>query len=280
MNLANEIFKIAENDLESVTTLYDSKHYNLAVFQLQQAVEKFVKSYGLKTKVIEPEDLVKRISHLAYKVFTRQYSKEIEELSNRRETPIFIPDMVPPHQRGKINNRKKIDRLKLLQSKIYESAKPEENKNITSEEIKKFLEQSSRLEIEHIFDEEKLFDRFKEDCMKTNEHFKEYFKGGDEFIVSDIQDSLDNPDDKVWNLILNYKYRFRREEKLTFISFVWVNLSLITSPHEQSSRYPSTDSSETPCEIYTLENALVKHIPDFVTLLKKTINKYKVVFNE
>lgn len=280
MNLSNEIFKIAENDLETVTQLYDSKHYNLAVFQLQQAVEKLVKSYGLKTKVIEPEDLAKRISHLPHKVFTRQYSKEIDELSNRRDTPLFIPEMVPPHQRGKSNYKKKIEGLKRLQAKIHESANPEENRNITSEEIEQFLEQSKGLEKEYIFDEEKLFKDFKDDFIKTNEHFKEYFKGGDKFILSDIQDSLDNPDEKVRNRISNYKYQFRQEEKFTFISFVWVNMSLITSSHEQTTRYPSIVSDETPREFYTLENALVKHIPDFVTLIKKTINKYKEIFNE
>jgi len=279
MTLAQKIFETAEDDLNSVTVLYNSKHYNLALFQLQQAVEKFVKSYGLQTEVINPLDLVKKISHLPHKVFIRQYSKQIEELSNRRETPIFIPEMVPPHQRGKSKIKEKIEGLKRLQSKIVESANPEENKDITCEEIEQFLAQARELEKEQIFDEEKLFNDFKDDFIKTNEHFKEYFSGvGNEFILEDINESLENPDVYVRNQILNYKYDLRRREKFTYISFVWVNLSLITAPHEQSTRYPSTESDETPSEYYRLENAMVKYIPEFVKLMKYTIDKYNEIF--
>ncbi len=238
MEIRQKIFDTAVQDLKSVMILFNSGHYNLAVFQLQQAVEKFVKSFGLHSKIIKPEDLAKKISHLPHKVFIRQYSKEIEELSRRSGTPLLIPEMIPPHQRGKSNNKEKIEGLEKLKNKIHESARSGDIKNISANEIKQFIEQSKELEKEHVFDENKLFQDFKDDFIETNQHFKKYFKDfRDDFIINDIEDSLENPDSKVRNRILNYKHRLRQEEKFSYIFFVWVNLSLITSPHEQSSRY-------------------------------------------
>lgn len=118
MNISERLFQTAIQDLNSVEILYNSKHYNLALFQLQQSVEKFVKSFGIKTKIIKPEDIARKINHLPHKVFTRLYQNQIDELSKYSGTPLLIPDMVPPHQRGKSKAKENLEKLKGLHTKV------------------------------------------------------------------------------------------------------------------------------------------------------------------
>ena len=178
MKHSKELFNVAENDLKYVMVLYDSGHYNISLFQLQQAVEKFVKSYGLRKQVIEPKDLAGKISHLPHKVFTRKYQNQIDELSERNGTPLLIADMVPPHQRGKSDLPQRIEKLKGLHKSISQ-VQISEIKEIPLEEIEKFITDAEELEKEYEFDEEELFKNMKEDFLKTNELFKEYFKSFD-----------------------------------------------------------------------------------------------------
>src|SRR5665647_1454069 len=96
MTISDRLFETAIQDLNSVEVLYKSKHYNVALFQLQQSIEKIVKSFGIKTNIIEPEDIVRKINHLPHKVFTQFYQNQITELSKYYEMPSLIPDMVPP----------------------------------------------------------------------------------------------------------------------------------------------------------------------------------------
>jgi len=72
IKLAKKLFQTAENDLNAVEILYKSGNFSIALFQLQQTVEKFVKSYGIRLEIIKPEDLARKINHLPHKVFTRQ----------------------------------------------------------------------------------------------------------------------------------------------------------------------------------------------------------------
>jgi HEPN domain-containing protein len=278
MTLEKQLFKTALDDLESVKILFDSRHYNIALFQLQQSIEKLVKSYGLRSGTIKPEDLMKKISHLPYKVFTRQCSNQIEKLTKLSNTPSLIPDMIPPHQRGLDDTKEKIENIKKFQSKIYESA-TEDNAKITDEEIEEILEGARIFEEESFIDEEKLFMEIKEDFIKTNEHFKVYFNDpGNESIIDTINDFLENPDNQVRNRMSKQLYHMRLQEKFRYISYVWINLSLITSPHEQTARYPTESTEKTPKDLYNLDNPTIKHIPDFIELINKTIIRYKEIY--
>ncbi len=278
IKLAKKLFKTAENDLKAAEVLYNSGNYNIALFQLQQSVEKFVKSYGIRMEIIKPEDLQRKISHLPHKVFTRQYSGEAKKLIEQEKTPILIPDMIPPHQRGKSRRKEKIEGLEKLHDRINKVEIPK-FKNISKEDLTQFVEESKELEIEHQFNEEKLFKDLKEDFVKTHEHFKEYFKQfKDDFIINDVKKRLEKADEYVKHQVLDHKFKYRQEEKITYITYVWINLSLITAPHEQSTRYPDLSSGETPEEYYTNENVVIEFMPKFIELMKKTVEKFNEVF--
>src|SRR5680860_321061 len=164
--LAKKLLQTAENDLNAVEVLYNAGNYSIAIFQLQQSVEKFVKSYGIRMEVIKPKDLARKISHLPHKVFTRQYSSQAKELIERDRTPLLIADMIPPHQRGKSQTKEKIDRLQKLHDVINNVDVPK-FKEITKEELLQFVSESKNLEVEYQFNEEEIFKDIKEDFIKT-----------------------------------------------------------------------------------------------------------------
>ena len=277
MNLSERLFETAKRDLNSVEILYDSGQYNLALFQLQQSVEKFVKSFGLKTEIIEPKDIAKKISHLPYKVFTRLYQNQIDELSRYSGTPILIPDMVPPHQRGKSKTKEKVKGLENLRSDILNYAELNKNNLIEIKDVIRFIDSAKELETEPIFDEDKLHAEIKDDFVKTNKHFIKYFKGDDN-IKSLSEDFIKNSDEIAKNKVEVHKQNRIQQSKFGYISYVWINLSLITSPHEQSTRYPSTSDESNPNSLYNQNHVLIKHIPKFLEMMDKTIIRYKEVY--
>ncbi|MDT0557225.1 HEPN domain-containing protein [Ichthyenterobacterium sp. W332] len=278
MTISERLFETAKQDLDSVELLYNSGQYNLALFQLQQSVEKFVKSFGLKTEVIESKDIAKKINHLPHKVFTRLYQRQIDELSKYSGTPLLIPDMVPPHQRGKSKVKENVESLKKMRSEILNFAELNKKNLVEIKDIKKFIKSSEELEAEPTFDDDKLFAETKDDFVKTHEHMIEYFKG-DENIKSISEDLIKNSNEIAKNKVKIHKQERIRERKFGYISYVWINLSLITSPHEQSTRYPSIENESNPINQYDQNHVLIKHIPEFIKMMKKTIIKYKEVYN-
>lgn len=277
MTLSERLFETAKQDLNSVEILFNSGQYNLALFQLQQSVEKFVKSFGLKTEIIEPKDIAKKISHLPHKVFTRLYQNQIVELSKYSGTPLLIPDMVPPHQRGKSKVKENVQGLKNLRSDILNYAELNKKNLVEIKDVRKFIESAKELEAEPIFDDDKLYAEIKDDFVKTNEHFIEYFKGDDN-IKSISEGFIKNSDEITKNKVETHKHNRIRQSKFCYISYVWINLSLITSPHEQSTRYPSTSDESIPNSMYDQNHVLIKHIPEFIEMMKKTIIRFKEVY--
>ena len=277
MSLSERLFETANDDLNSVELLFSSGHYNLALFQLQQSVEKFVKSFGIKTGIIEPKDISKKISHLPHKVFTRLYQNQIDELSKYNGTPLLIPDMVPPHQRGKSKTKENLETITSLRGQILDYAELNKSNLIEKEDLDKFIFSATELEIEPTFDDNELFNEIKEDFIKTNEHFINYFKG-DKNIKSISEDFIKNSDEFAKNKMEVHKQNEIRQYKFGYISFVWINLSLITSPHEQSTRYPPISNPGSPKSIYNNDHVLIRHIPEFLKMMKKTVIKYKEIY--
>jgi hypothetical protein len=78
--------------------------------------------------------------------------------------------------------------------------------------------------------------------------------------------------------LIQYKLDQIRSSKFNYISYVWINLSLLTSSHQQSTRYPSITNEETPKELYNENNIMIQKIPEFVKMMKKSIQKFKEVY--
>ncbi|EPR72994.1 hypothetical protein ADIWIN_2082 [Winogradskyella psychrotolerans RS-3] len=278
LKLAKKLFQTAEIDLNAVEILYNNENYSIALFQLQQSVEKFVKSYGIRMEIIKPEDLARKISHLPHKVFTRQYSSKAEELIKLDQTPLLIADMIPPHQRDKSKTKEKIKKLQYLHDAINNADVPK-YKDIKRKDLNQFINELKEFEKEEKFDDEKIYNDIKEDFVKTHEHFLEYFKQfNDDFLINDVKKRLEHTEDYVNHQVLDHKFKFRQDEKMAYVSYAWINLSLITAPHEQSTRYPSISNDETPKNYYTNENVVIEFIPTFIEIMRKTINKFNEVY--
>ncbi len=274
MDLSDKLFETAIEDLNSVLLLYNSNHYNLALFQLQQSVEKLVKSFGIKTQAIKPEEMTNKINHLPHKVFTRLFQNQINELDGLINYQSLIPEFVPPHQRDKQKLKANFNNLKALHTKLSNT---ELDSNYTPEESIKFFEGVAELDKEPIINEQELFNELKYDFVKTHEHFINYFKN-DENIKALSEDAIKNSDEITSDNLIKHKQRIIAERKYAFVSYVWINLSLLTSPHEATTRYPSIINDQTPKSKYDRNNTLIKDIPRFVALLNRSIVLFKEIY--
>lgn len=283
MKIEQKLLDIGKRDLESAISLFKEEHFNTSIFQFQQSVEKCVKSYGIITNTIEEKDLQRKISHLPHKVFARLFKKSVDEIVERKNTPILLAEMIPPHQR----NIDESERIKCLTKTFNRTnhTKMEDMEKISIDDIESFIVGIENIE-KLSFDEKDVYEKIKDDFIKTNNHFKHYFKtvlGEDDEspAIKMMNLCLEHPDDFVPNRVFAKKVEFEREKKIIFINYVWVNLSMITSPHEQKSRYPSTETGISPDEYYNAENEFVKLLPKLFELMKEAITKYEdVYFNE
>lgn len=279
MNLSEKLFKTALRDLESVEILYESKHYNVALFQFQQCIEKLVKSFGLETKSIKSEDIAKKINHLPYKVFTRLYDIQSEELAKKTHPPLFIPDMVPPHQRDKTNIFNQLERTKELRLKILEYAELNKNGIVEEEKLKDFISGGKDLDQIPEINEVQLLKEIEDDFVKTNEHFIKYFDG--DINIKEISEYyIQNSKIVAQNKLELHKKEIIRQRKYGYVEYVWINLCLITFSHEQSTRYPLIDSELLPEELYNEDSTIIKYLPELIIMLKKSIQKYREVYDK
>jgi HEPN domain-containing protein len=274
MDLSDSLLETAIEDLNSVLLLYNSNHYNIALFQLQQSVEKLVKSFGIKTQTIKPEEMTKKIRHLPHKVFTRFYQNQIIELDGTINYRSLIPDFVPPHQRNKQKLKENLKNLKGLHSKL---SILELDSSFTLEENEKFINGAIELDQDPLINDQELFNEIKNDLVKTHVHFINYFKN-DENVKSLSEYVIKTSDIIASKELINQKKKLITERKFGFISYVWINLSLVTSPHEQTTRYPSIINNEPPKSIYDINNTLINSIPKFVELLNRSIDLYKEIY--
>ena len=184
--------------------------------------------------------------------------------------------MIPPHQR----NRNYDDEIGRLEDVYNQTKNVQIDDDISSQEIEIFIANANEIESMKISNEERLYGLIKDDYIKSNTHFKEFFSKGEnnEQIVKDIEDSINNPDEVVENLVNKEKANFDNRKKENYISYVWVNLSILTSPHEQTSRYPSSQTGNSPDEFYNEKNRLVKLFPEIVKLMKNSIVKYEEIY--
>ena len=277
MNIVEELLTVAEQDLKASICLYESGIFNVSVFQFQQTIEKLVKSYGIEAEIIKEDDLQRKISHLPHKVFARYYRKKIDK-EKELDRPLLIADMIPPHQRKKRDERKKyLEGLNKVYNKTNHMSLEEMN-NVNESDVIGFIEGFKTLEIFE-YDEKSRLKLIKEDIEKTYRHFKLYFKNVLKETDSDpaielFNMVLSNIDEIATDKLVEDKKLSRAGFRINQIFYAWYNLSLITSPHEQSSRYPST-LGNVPLAVYGSDHLIVKHFEELKEIVIKTIEVYK-----
>src|SRR3989344_4366275 len=90
IKIAEEYLELAKIDLKSAKLLYDSEAYNIAIFELQQAVEKVTKSFVLVIKInnqtfFKIEELRNHNSLNFLIEIIERYIKLIDEKYNKKD---------------------------------------------------------------------------------------------------------------------------------------------------------------------------------------------------
>ncbi len=282
MILERELLNTGKKDLSAAQTLYEAEHFSTAVFMLQQSVEKCIKSYGIAIQIIDEDDLAKKINHSAHKIFIREVNAKLEKLRQYKKTTILIPEMIPPHQRGVSNDDAKIAVLEALYNKIN-FVQLKELENLKESELKDFIVSARNFAIKEVENAEEILIQIKDNWIKTNQHFQEYFKevfSEDEQsdMLKDIHYFIENADLFAQNRFEHYKYEIMKEQVTNQLLFVWFNLAIITTPHEQKSRYPSSALNKSLEELYNRDHILIKYFPDLIYVMEKTTDLYAEIY--
>ncbi len=72
------LLEIAKKDLEASKLLFSNGLYPHAVFYLQQAIEKAVKSFGIWYKIINEDEAKKYIGHKAWKLYYKIFDEVLK----------------------------------------------------------------------------------------------------------------------------------------------------------------------------------------------------------
>lgn len=278
MSLEIKFLEIAKSDFKASKVLYDINDYGNALFHLQQGVEKCVKSLGLALGLVDEKGLKNKISHLPHKVFARLLNEKIKTQEKLDNVKVLVPEVIPIHWKNK-NRRTIINKLKKTYNQINH-LKFEEGETLDIKCLANFIKEAKEKEKQKISKSE-VYELVKDDWVKTNTHFKNlqicYTDDLKEkkAIEERYKPSIERPEKFIEQKVHNRLAELRKDLTFDFINFVWLNLSIITSPHEQTSRYPSTGKVDNPKSFYSLENPVINLLPDLVDLMNNSISKFE-----
>jgi len=273
--LGKDFLETAKSDLESAMFLYEKKKYNNSIFLLQQSVEKCVKSLGLNLRLVDENQLKKKINHSPHKVFTRLLLQKIEKEEKKDSIPILVPEAVPKH--WNIKSSPHLPKMKSLYQRINH-LKIDEMEKVDYCCIDNFLERAIILSKKEV-NKDEAKEIIKEDWIKTNTHFRDLWlrmKDEDEIDNGiDYNDMIKNPEKFIGPRVSRFIDSLEVDLILDFITFVWLNLSIITTPHEQKSRYPANKNNGNPIDWYDEEHPVVKLFPRIVEVMNLGIDQYE-----
>ncbi len=276
-NLAYEFISASELDLELSITLNNKRVYSLAVFHLQQSVEKLCKALFLFVNKIEADNN-KLYCHNSLKIVedwlfennkksTDDNGKNIDEgltsnTQNQNGQGIHSITEILKSEKGLLRNTTAAVRGILIQS---------------IEDVLKNLGFGNSLE--EIFKHER--DKGKSVLF---EKYREVVNAVSRFSDNRINELFDQI--KRSNEITRYEAdRFKSgytEKQFAFINSViyLFALAFVTSPHEDSSRYPISKLISFSFEEYQKsEVGIVKVLPILLDITKSAVNSIKETFS-
>jgi len=226
-------FEAARNDLKAAECLYNNGYYSQAIFCLEQAVEKIVKSIGLYTKLVTKEEFGKDVGHNVEKIYSRMVEKTREKWGD------FIP--IPPLK--PIKNRRELldtafDEIK-FEKWFFQLKKIEDIYRIVdillnTAEIISDKEPNKQIE-----------------TIKTS--FKSFLE-----IIKETEGPK-----AVERAKYNLKLYFSFSQELVKL----YQLSEFLVPHVSVSRYPDDKNGYGP-HSYTEETPIIQNFPELVDLVK------------
>ncbi len=219
--LIAELLFCAKQDYEAARTLLGQRIFSLAVFHVQQAVEKLTKAYALNMGVLREEELYRKrgkdgqvVGHITPRTFVI--------LLRRKGVRDGVNLVLGAFQRDKVSVEERLEKFEKLINKS------EQLLRITKKEIKSLIEEHKAIcaNLER-FDMRKYRNRL--------HRFRLSIKSG----LRDAQLSSGQIDEVCRQL---FYWKIRRSLRLSLLDVLIVShlyvLSIITFPHFACSRYP------------------------------------------
>ena len=288
-----QLLDIADSDIQSAKILCLNRKYPQAVFFFQQAVEKLAKAYGMFFSLVKnPKTLRRDVGHNPLNIIKKPTNDLIQSLECIMGNS-FATDLTSGI--ATINN---VDFIGFSETLIEHK---DEIRNWLSSYVKKYY--CSRAYTHTVCDD---INNILNDFSQAKEELKQQhidteiwmeniriFESGVRNVVCNLSEKYNVPNDgrdkilseistilgisKIDNSTIN---AFNEFIVLIFylicIGHILFNLSIISSPHEQRSRYPNESEYFTPTEFYTLKNPFVKKLGTLIDYTEETL----VLFRE
>ena len=102
-SIAQQFLEIARMDLNVARVLHENSKFPMAIFALQQSVEKTMKALGLEGAVMSFDELASgQIGHKAYRIFragAQQMTKKVQSVLDQLETDPSTLSFLPISQK-------------------------------------------------------------------------------------------------------------------------------------------------------------------------------------
>ncbi|MDX1910386.1 MAG: HEPN domain-containing protein [Saprospiraceae bacterium] len=263
-SIAQQFLEIARKDLNAARLLRENGEFPMAIFALQQSVEKTMKALGLEGAMVSFDELASgQIGHKAYRIFragAQQMSKKVQSVLVQLETDPSALDFLPiskkafqqyhlqlKTQEGKIGNLQSADYAELDATEFAE--------------LFKSFEEAAKISL----------DVPPEDFQKQ---MIAWFQG----VAQNKVKSPINPDEMVafCSDLDNVKLLLNALDKVVRIEIWAVSilfpLSIITTAHEADSRYPCANCGHHPPEYYRPGLPLVDNLGKLIEWQSKCID--------
>ncbi len=241
--LAIHYLNISLDDLKISDFLYRNGYYSAAIFHLEQATEKLIKSCGYKLKLIYPD---KKISHATWKIYSDSLERcNLLDLQAKRK--IILDSLVLEYlfKEFKLGRRnfKNLNKFLLNNDNINKIKKINFPSDIVSETLRR-----------HYF--------LREDTLK---------------LISDLEFSNeDSWGEKFFKGLGIVVITFGAISQLYYLFPLFsIDISIILFKHTEISRYGIESDRKLPTEIYTQDHVLIKEYNE----IYKIINNMQKIIN-
>jgi hypothetical protein len=271
MNLTLSFFKTAENDLKTAKLLYDHRMYAQAIFYLQQSIEKLSKAFGLKLDLLKPKD-IKKVSHHTAQVFTQHMYEDSETVDKRNQSKAqlmehFGNDFFKFELDGRIIDLATKD-AELQEGRDF--LELENFEGLNQADLRSCIDwlqeiSTTTIELKEAELEQKLPQLYQDLLLQLENKLGKPLPEFRTALNSDLFKKLPK--------LMIYALPFLI--KLFAVLLTLCILSLITTPHNQSTRYPCLHCGESPHEGYLKSTPIVQEFMSIYQLMKRTFQNYK-----
>lgn len=258
--LAQSFYTTAIGDLLSARCLYQDRKYPNSIFFLQQSTEKLNKATGLCLDMVNSKNL-RRINHYPHRIYKEATKDRLAELAQHEE-----------YFKKIVDNSEQLDNYK---GQLNESLKALQNLNehelryLSLEELDEFLEliiQPSHSSEENFIvlretltaEMREFYDKIPVEGSTLTKHLQQLHSKGKGPAIEQIAEL------EIYSIILNKSLLL---------------LSLILSPHQNTTRYPCEECGSMPSEEYNSDHPLIARFDVIDSIVVNCMYLFEIIFN-